>query len=561
SRALVALAIVSALLLIGRAALSFSSGMWLWSLNLQRFLSSPVAWGTWGVAALAFFPPLARRAKAWFARAGDAAADRPRRAFVLCGAFAILLTWTLPDRVQFVGDFLLRQSTLQTMGALPALWYPQAMPLDLLIHDSLGRVLLALTGMRAYTEGRVLGALEAAALAALALAFARELRLRGAAGFAATAMVFFGGYLTLFTGYNKCFSEMCLVVAAAGLAMVRLARGQSGVRTSSNARSRGGELLPLGLTLTAGALLHRSTLALYPAALYSVWSWSKAQPRGAWRGPKNLLALTLPIAAQLLALPRMLAVMGDIDARHFAPAEVAQHGLLAATFDPVRLLDMLNLVILLSPLALAALVVLVVTRGAWHARPELPPLAIMVATLFAMMLAVHPQQGMFRDWDVFATLGVALSLLSALVVGESLRAAPARAWLAVPVAAMVVVFTLQWLVHETDLDRGLERVHAFMSEPPRRSELNAMTTWEYLGIRNNRADRWEDAALAYREAAKLLPSPNILRQLGYAEERAGNLDRARDVYQLMLSRNPADDLARRRLAGVMARLDSLPALR
>jgi hypothetical protein len=546
SRALTALAVSLAVLALARAALTFAPGMWLWSLNLQRFLAPPLAWITWGAVALAFVPPLARRAERWMARAGGATSERSRAATAGWAVFAALLAWLLPDRLQFVGDFLLRQSTLQTQGALPALWYPQAMPLDLVIHDALGRVVLALTGMRAYTEGRVLGALEAAALALIALAYARELKLRGAAAFAATAVLFFGGYLTLFTGYNKCFTEMSLVVATAGVLMVRLARGRGG-------------LLPLGLTLAAGALIHRSTLALYPAALLTVRVWSRSQPRGAWRRPANLLAFALPVVAQALVMPRMLAVMGDIDARHFAPHEVSEHGLLAATFDPVRLADMLNLVLMLSPVFVAAAVMLAVERGAWRSRPEFGPLALLAATLFAMMLLVHPQQGMFRDWDVFATLGVALSLVAALAIGESLRAVPARAWLAVPVVASAALFTLQWLLHQADLDRGLVRVHAFMSEPPARSELNETTTWEYLGIRNNRAGRWEDAAVAYREAARRLPSPNILRQLGFAEERAGHLERARDVFRLMLSRNPNDDLAKTLEARVSARLDSLAA--
>ena len=544
SRALSRLAVGLAMLALARAALTFVPGMWLWSLNLQRFLAPPLAWITWGAVALAFAPPLARRVGSWMARAGDMTLDRPRAATAAWASFAALLTWLLPDRVQFVGDFLLRQSTLQTQGALPALWYPQAMPLDLLIHDVLARVALAITGMHASTEGRVLGALEAATLAAIALSYARELRLRGVAAFAATSVLFFGGYLALFTGYNKCFTEMSLVVAAAGVMMVRLARGSGG-------------LLPLGLTLTAGALLHRSTLGLYPAALLSVRIWSRSQPPGAWRRPANLLALALPVVAQALVLPRMLAVIGQVDAQHFAPGEVSEHGLLAATFAPARLADMLNLVLMLSPVFVAVLVPLALDRGAWRSRPELRALGLLGATLLGMMLLVHPQQGMFRDWDVFATLGVALSLIAALTVGESLRAAPARAWLAVPVVATAALFTVQWLVHQADLDRGLARVHAFMNEPPARTELNAATTWQYLGIRNRLAGRWEDAAVAYREAARHLPSPNILRQLGVAEERAGHLERARDVYRLMLSRNPSDQLAQALAARVTARLDSL----
>ena len=544
SRALLVLAIALGVLVLARAALTFAPGMALWSLNLQRFLAPPVAWAIWALAALALVPPLARRLEPWCARAGDAALDRPAPTVAIWAALAALLMWLLPDQVQFVGDSLLRQQTLQTLGAQPALWYPQAMPLDLLFHDVLGRIVIALTGMSVGTEGRLLGAFEAAALAALAVAFARELRLRGAAGFAATAVVLFGGYLTLFTGYNKCFTEMCLVVAATGVIMVRLARGRGG-------------LLPLGLVLAAGALLHRSALALYPAALLAAWSWLRSQPRGTWHRPSVLAAVLIPLAAQTLALPRMLAVMGDIDARHFAPPEMAGRGLLAATFEPLRMLDLFNLTILLSPTFIAAVVMVAIQSRGWRRRAEARSLGLMSATLFALMLLVHPQQGLYRDWDVFAGVGVAFSLTAALVVGESLRSAPARAWLAVPVAIVTAGFTIGWLVHQADLDRGLERVHALLAGPPERHARYATTTWEYLGIRNSRARRWEDAAVAYREAAKRLPSPNILRQLGVAEERAGHLDRSRDVYLLMLSRNPSDSLAAQLLRGVSARLDTL----
>jgi hypothetical protein len=465
---------------------------------------------------------------------------------LLWAAAAAAMVWLLPDRVEFVGDFLLRQSTLQTAGQMPALWYPQAMPLDLFIHDTIGRTLLAFTGMTAYTVGRMLGAIEVAALVLVSFAYARELRLSGSAAAASAAILFFGGYLTLFTGYNKCFTEMTLVVAVAGLFMVRVSRGT-------------GSLLPLGFTLAAGALIHRSTLALYPAALLALWSWSNRRPHGAWHRPASLIAIALPIAAQAIALPRMMSVMGSIDALHFTPPEVASQGWLAATFGPVRLAEMLNLVLMLSPACVGAAAMLLASPVAWRERPEYRVLAVLTLTLVGMMVFVHPQQGMYRDWDVFATMGMALSLLAAFAIGECLGAAPARSFVAVPVVATIAIFTMQWLLHEADLERGLARVRAFMHEPPARTRLQQATTWEYVGIRNVRAGRWEDAATAYGEAAAQLSSPNILRQLGFSNEFAGHLDRARDAYRLMLSRNAEDEFAKARLAIVMARMDSLGA--
>ena len=80
------------------------------------------------------------------------------------------------------------------------------------------------------------------------------------------------------------------------------------------------------------------------------------------------------------------------------------------------------------------------------------------------------------------------------------------------------------------------------------------STWEYLGIRNDREERWPASAAAYREAARRLPSPNLLRQLAAAETHAGEIDSARAVYRFMLSRNPNDDIAWLGLAVLSFRL-------
>ena len=46
---------------MARAALGFVPGMWLWGLNLHRFLPPALAWVPWLLAAAALVPPIARR--------------------------------------------------------------------------------------------------------------------------------------------------------------------------------------------------------------------------------------------------------------------------------------------------------------------------------------------------------------------------------------------------------------------------------------------------------------------------------------------------------------------
>jgi hypothetical protein len=533
--------LAAAALVAARAVLTFVPTMWAWSLNLQRFLSPAWAWAPWALAAASLLPAVARRLLPAFQRAGDQLRAGGLRNAIATAAEAAVLVLLLPDRVRYVGDSLLRQSTLRTPGALAAQWYPQAMPLDIYLHDTLGRAAMAAIGIGPDAVARLLGALEAALLALLVAGFVRALRLRGAAAIAAASVVFFGGYLTLFTGYNKGFSELCLVIVALGGALVNIADG-------------GTRLMALAVPLAVGLLIHRSILAALPAVIVAavivMRRWSPAD----WRRPGNLLAVAIGGGALATTLPRILGIIHRIDSMHLTPDEVKRHGFLAAIVAEGRGADVLNLIVMMSPLVLAVPLVALLAGGWLVRQPRLQLLALLALPFLGAVLIVHPGQGVFRDWDDFCAAGVSFSLIVAWLAGETLGGARTRAWLAVPLVAAVAVPAVQWLAHASDLDRGLARAHAFVTEPPRHADWYETSTWEYLGIRNDREERWPASAAAYREAARRLPSPNLLRQLAAAETHAGEIDSARAVYRFMLSRNPNDDIAWLGLAVLSFRL-------
>src|SRR5262249_10858029 len=67
---------------------------------------------------------------------------------------------------------------------------------------------------RGNLTNRILGAIDAALLVVLAVAFARRLGAKGAEFAAAAAVIWWGGWLGLFTGYSKAFCELTLVMVA-----------------------------------------------------------------------------------------------------------------------------------------------------------------------------------------------------------------------------------------------------------------------------------------------------------------------------------------------------------
>jgi Flp pilus assembly protein TadD len=546
-RAAVALWLTLAALVAGRAAMSFVPGTWLWPLGLHRFLAPAAGWGLWLIAALALIPPLAGRAQPMLARWGDAIGRSPALTTTAWAVAAAALAWLMPDRVRFVGDFLLRQGTVE-IAERPGALFPQALPLDVILHYTLPLQLTTAHLMDANGAARLLGALEAALLGGLAAAFARALELRGGGAFACAAVVMFGGYLGMFTGFSKAFAEMSVLVALAGVSAIAALRTGRG-------------LLPLGLAVALGIVLHRSALGMYPA-LALVWGfWLARHGRGgAWKRPAALIAMALPLLALAIMAPRVIGTVMNTDtAVHFTPPTVrAQGGVLSAALAGTRPWDLVSLLLMLSPLALA----IPMLAGLLGRRPGRGGEVLVLATLalpFAGVMAfIHPAQGLFRDWDDFAATGVALSLIAAWLVGETLRDTRRFAWLAVAVTLGVAVSAIQWLVVHTDTVRGLSRVRAFVTEPPVRPPEQRGTTWDYLGIRSFRLERYPEAKEAFAHAAETSPSPRILHEWALAAAMAGDDPTARDAYRRLLEKDPANNLGWLGLATAAMRLRDVP---
>ena len=539
--AALALGATLAALLAARAALTFVPSMGFWSLNLQRFLAPAWGWGLWGLAALAFAPPVTRRAHAALDRAGAFAARRPGWTAALAGLVAAALVWLLPDRVRLVGDFLVRQGTVE-QGDAPSVLFPQALPLDVFLHYQVPLMAKAAGATDPALVPRLLGGLEAAGLAAIALGFAAVLELRGAARIAVATAVLCGAWLGLWTGYSKAFGEMVLVVAGTGLAAVAALRGGRG-------------LVWLGILPALGLTLHRSALGLLPGAGLA-FGLALAK-RGGWRAlarPAALAALAIVALALALLLPRIAGDIRHWDVVHFTPAEVqAEGGPLRAALADHRPLDLLNLLVLLSPLALPALAAGVALGPRMPRISELLTLKLLALPFVVATVFIHPTQGLFRDWDDFAAAGMALTLPAAWVAALALPATR-RAWVCVAATVTLAVFSVQWLAHHDDRDRGLARVHAFLAEAPTRTPAERARLWDFLGVTSYRRERWTEAADAFSRSAETGPSLRILSEWAEAEIHIGDLRAAQGLMRRAVTDDPRATAGWLRLAEVSARL-------
>ena len=511
TRAAAALRIALAALILARAVAPLEPGTAWWGLDHARYLPALPGWGLLLLAALALSPRVTRPIEPALRRLGDTIA-RGAPGVALVAVAAAALAWALPDRLYFVGDFQGRLGAAENSITATSV-FPQAMPVDLLLHYDLPRFIHTGFNLDILTAERVLGALEAAALGALAVGLARALGLEGAAALAVMAATLFGGWLGLFTGYGKSLRELVVVVAAVATFGVMVARS-------------GRAIVALGLAVASGLTLHRSALGLLPAGAVAMTIGLRRH--ASLRRARFPIALGVgaPLLTLALMAGKIVAAMRATDAPHLALGSGVGPWL-AAALAPDHLREVANVVLALAPLAVAGAAV------AAFALPRRDGSGVVLLALAlpfaALLLLVHPRQGMFRDWDVFSPAAAALAILAALPLGRALSGGASRGGLAFAAALAALVPTVQWLWLEHDLPAGFARIRAYLAGPPVYSVPDRTLTWDYLGTRLKWLDSLDASAAAYAHAAALTPSPRLLFLWAQAEAVRKDYEQSRTI--------------------------------
>ena len=531
-----------------RALAPLIPSRYVWGVDLAHDLPPVTFWIPWLATAALLIPAISRPL-------AKALPESPRgialTGLALAAAMAAL-AWRFPDVIQFTGDSGMRHGAFTTADH-PLLLVPQAMPGDLWLHWALPRWLDARIGWPADRTDRVLGAGLALLNGVAAWRLARAAGLRGGAALAVMAVAGWTANLALFSGYAKSLVELAVIELAAAAALVGVLRGGRG-------------LAALGLLTAAALVMHRAGLLLLPAWLAGL-GVALTRPREARPRWPALLACALPPLATLAWLGRRLAgTLAHFDVAHHVTHDGAQASRIATQlFGASHLRDAANLLLLLVPVLPLALALLF-DRGP-SGRPEGDPstlpkshlaFAALVLPPLLLLLLVRPQQGLFRDWDVFAITGAAVAAWLATRLGGVLARERGAAWLALPLLLASAAPSAQWLFHQSDPDRALPRARALLLGPPLRSGDERATGFDRLSLLylyRGDAERMAEACSLSVDAA---PNPRVLAEWGMAETLRQRYDAAQAHYLRAASLNPGFTMAWKGVAASSSALGDVP---
>ncbi len=496
--------------------------MWLWGLNVLRF-GHPASWAVALLPFVLVIPGVGAAIGRALGSLGDRAAPAPATAAVICGLLAGATALLLPDRSLFVGDSLLRFGRLGMGQWVPGL-FPQAMPLDVFFHFTLPTALARAGGLSPTDVDRWTSALKAGLLGAAAVTLISAFALRGIAAVAAVATAVFAGSLAIFCGYSKAFVEMTLLTGAfAGFGALAITKARG--------------LLPATLAFTLALATHRAAALLIAPWLVLIAMTARTH----WgRGRAGRASLTIAIAGGLAALaltvPRIVAIARAVDRQHVLPGGTSAAGALRLALDPLRLIDIANLFLLLTPLVPLLVLVAVLDRTALVRSGAHRWLLLLAVLHVGAVAVVHPQQGFFRDWDIAVAAAAALSFYLAAVFGSTLSASRAPRPAGAAIALVAVASTLPWMALNTSLPHTVARVGAFVREPPPKPAQTLGHSYRYLGLVLQDSGHPEQGARVMARAVELVPSESNYLLWATLEIRSGRLPEAQRIYRVMAER-------------------------
>ncbi|HET9135992.1 MAG TPA: hypothetical protein VFO76_05090 [Candidatus Kapabacteria bacterium] len=285
-------------------------------------------------------------------------------------------------------------------------------------------------------------------------------------------------------------------------------------------QNKTGILLPTML-LAVCIALHLQNLLLLPSLLL-LWSLRNSEHRQAddkQRFVKKIILVSVPAMIVLYVYSQLYPVASSLTApgNPFISAFPSE-GFKYSLFSSQHLIDIVNEHLLIAAIPVVILISLVLTKT--KIKWQDPFLLFLAVNLFyheAFLIGGNVLFGMARDWDVFASLGITLALMVAVIFKDQSKRYSLR--FAIPVLVVAFSTAVVWVTVNTSTAAATKRYEDILDiYTPKIEKLNALFGYEnirkyYWGVNKDAEIRIE------RKMTELLPRPT---EVAYAISAASD---------------------------------------
>lgn len=533
------------------AAASFAPDKRLWGLNHLAFYPARVRILALSVAALFFVPLLSRYVweglLRFFARVDRALRDGTHYIALTGLAFFVLFA-ALRSSTLLLGDgrYIINNFQRASDLRLDVIDYFQKVtlqeriyPATELLNFSFSRAASNIGAVSHASGVWILSCLIGTAFVVATLLILKKSTAPAALKMTLAALVMCTGAVELFFGYVENYTPVLVL-------------GVLFVLTSYRSLEPGRSLLAPAVLLAASVLFHVQAVLLAPAFFYLVL-WRLALRSRPSRIAPAVGAIILITAAAMLGAGRT-----DTFRHHFL-APVGTGGSYAV-FSPAHLLDVLNEILLLCPVALFFAASSVRREPAGHGSPAVSALGwCLLSPALLFLLLFNPALGMARDWDLFAFTALGLvtpGLLALARKWPALEGAGKSGLLVPPALALGLLVTASWVGVNASPERSAGRYRSVLQYDQTNPGYAYETLSDYYEDRMNFRGQIEALEKAYAAT----PNPRYLAKLGTIRFAMNELDGAERDLRAALAVRPDFDSARRILISILIKREAFDDL-
>jgi tetratricopeptide (TPR) repeat protein len=452
-----AAAIPFLILILARIVAGFFPASMFWGFNFHGFLSDTFVFTLALLSLAAAVPAIAEQLLDAFSKiAARVFPENARQSLVVHAAIAAafgLACWQFVVPFAFLGDgvhvarALFRYNTGAGL-AYGTLWLE---PASVLVYNTLIKAFMPVQSgsvsvdISAYTRifvyvSFILGVLYVFAVLRLSAGVSSIplRRLAVASGiFGCAGIIFYFGYVE-FYAFLYFFGSIFLLAATQEVRLTRF---------------------PLWTTisLAAAVIFHLSALVFVPVYLVTLWLWRTSGRVDASEQVASYVKTWTWIMAVVLLVAFGGYLWMDISAgNNYFISLSSDHGYLTL-FHPLHLLDVLNNLVLHSPVGLALLVLIVVLRRQIPVQDPRFLIAASSTVVWAALCLAH--SAIARDWDVYALLGVSMILTGYFFV-ENLNTESTRRYCIAQLVVQPLLLVIPWIALNASFEPSLKRYSA-----------------------------------------------------------------------------------------------------